>query len=176
MEDKHYLALGKFVSEYSGVELVMFFLLRHTAGLSYEVAAALFSGTRVKGAMDLIGRLHEPNGTVLPPRLKEAFGQLSAINTARDWILHWGVSEDFNTGALSVSNFKAHAARAEREMPFSAARLDTMTADLKTISAIIANNFIPAGIPERAEHEQAALAPLLYKPTQSAAPQRKSRQ
>jgi|SRR5258708_40107634 len=52
--DAYHLALGRFVSAFSDIEASMQATLWHFAGVSTPTAQAVFSGTRIEGAMQFI--------------------------------------------------------------------------------------------------------------------------
>jgi hypothetical protein len=55
--DAYHLALGRFVSAFSDIEASMQATLWHFAGVSTPTAQAVFSGTRIEGAMQFINRI-----------------------------------------------------------------------------------------------------------------------
>ncbi|MGY4828202.1 hypothetical protein ACVNIS_06470 [Sphaerotilaceae bacterium SBD11-9] len=82
--------LGRLTLAWSDVEVVLFKLLKHYAGVSWPVAQALFSGTRARNAINFI-RAIAANTELEPSRkedLEETFTQVLAINSLRDFVVH----------------------------------------------------------------------------------------
>jgi hypothetical protein len=171
--DKYYLALGKFVEMFAKVEDAVFVALVRKTGVFSPRAEALFSGTRVRDAVSFIKRLHEADSTPLPPRLAEVFGQLSAINTIRDRILHWGTwPTESGTGLQVTNRLRAHADRARHEFETSPEHLDDMRNDLEIIYAALTlyshrvarPEYPPPGSSRGQALLQFSLAPWRHKP------------
>jgi hypothetical protein len=134
--DKYYLSLGKFVDRFASAEDSLFVSLQITMKLDSKVGAAVFSGTRVKGAMAFIKRIHEARGSEVSQRLAAAFAQLSAILALRDDILHYGVRGE--SDQLRITNaIRAHAERSVKDVPVSVEMLDNMSEDLNTINTVL---------------------------------------
>ncbi|QIL73279.1 hypothetical protein G7048_24780 [Diaphorobacter sp. HDW4B] len=84
-------ALGKLTLGWADMEKVIRITLRHYAGVTPEVARALFSGTRAKTAMDMIESIAH-NTDMEKARiddLREVFPVISSINTMRDFLVHY---------------------------------------------------------------------------------------
>lgn len=83
-------ALGHLTLDWADLESAVRAVLKHYAGVSAPVARALFSGTRAKTAMNLIGSIAH-NINLDPARLsdlEEVFPVISSINTMRDFMVH----------------------------------------------------------------------------------------
>jgi hypothetical protein len=135
--DKYYLALGRFIVMYADIEGSLFVTLMRAAGIELKTAQALFSGTRVGGAISFIRRLYETRNTEIPARLDEVFRHLNAITTFRDDLLHNGVKY-LGTHLQSTNELKAHADRTLVVRDVSPELLDAMTDDLRVIGFYLA--------------------------------------
>lgn len=132
--DEVYMAcLGWFVHALAGAESMLFRLLVEKCGLKLETGAAVFSGTRMKPAMDSLNRLFESEGMALEKdALSRPFKHLSEISGVRDDILHFGTDED--DGGLFVSNAtKKHIPERATRRTVSAEDLFAMVRDLQEI-------------------------------------------
>ena len=90
-EDEEFLRqLGQLMLRWSDVEIALFKVLRHYAGVTWPVAHALFSGTRAKAAMDFIVAIADNTNMEKARRddLEGVFSQIKAINTFRDFLVH----------------------------------------------------------------------------------------
>lgn len=185
--DKYYLSLGHFIGAFSDVEQQLFLLLMLEADLSLATAQSLFSGTRAKSAMQFVGRLYESRFEEMPTRLKEAFHQLAAINTARDQLVHWAFDRDVarRTKKMVVSNnVRAHTPTSRREIEMSTELLSCLRADLLIIYAVldVHMDYLMRDIPDEnprsakvtAAFEKIAQFPWLYKPPQPTNPRDRS--
>lgn len=134
--DKYYLALGKFITAFADTEGLVFAILTREARVYPPAAQALFSGVRARGAMDLIARLSEAKGRPLNDLTKSAFRHLSAINTARDQLAHWGIQR-FGEYLETSNSMRAHTDAALKTYRVSPETVNTMTFDLTTIKSIL---------------------------------------
>ncbi|MFI4973869.1 MAG: hypothetical protein ACHP84_04940 [Caulobacterales bacterium] len=146
--DEVYMAcLGWFVHAFASTESMLFRLLAEKTRLSHATAAAVFSGTRMKPAMDAINRLLEAEGrTMEKEALSRPFSHLSDISSIRDDILHYGTEED-EGGQLFVSNMeKKHLPERATTRRVSAVDLINMILDLRDIEVhFVASMFSTAG-------------------------------
>lgn len=82
--------LGQLTLAWSDLETVIYKLLKHYAGVSDEVARAVFSGTRARTAVGFL-RAIAHNTSMESTRqsdLEEIFTQTLAINSMRDFVVH----------------------------------------------------------------------------------------
>lgn len=126
--------LGWFVHAFASTESMLFRLLVEKAGLEPEAGAAVFSGVRMKTAMDAVNRLLESRGMDdEKSALERPFGQLGIISAVRDDILHYGTEED-DFGELFVTNaVKKHLPHRIVIRTVSSVDLLAMTYDLREI-------------------------------------------
>ncbi|MCA3738055.1 MAG: hypothetical protein IM673_08370 [Phenylobacterium sp.] len=133
--DEVYMAcLGWFVHAFASTESMLFRLLVEKSGLSGTEGAAVFSGLRMKAAMDALNRLFDVRDMKLEKEaLARPFAQLGAISSIRDDLLHYGTEED-DLGGLYVSNVsKKHIPERATTRPVSAQDLIHMVHDLRDI-------------------------------------------
>lgn len=127
-------ALGRFVETLATVEMLMFALLAFYSKVSEKAARALFSGTRTDASIKLVRRLiavHDP-GAVRRKELEIIFAHLTAINDARNDIIHYG-SLPTSEGRMTTNLSRAHLPENVTWRPISAAILTAMTDDLGKI-------------------------------------------
>ncbi len=165
--ERFWLALGKFAYRYAEVESVTHEVLRIVSGTSVISAQALFSGTRIRSAMDHIKRIHEGKKEPLDPLLERAFSRLGEITTIRDRILHYGFEVKSKRRALVTDRFRVLRHRV-RSFPITVADLDALEADVNIIHACLTAYWIqkrwPSFDPERLQKtQQHALMPWNYK-------------
>lgn len=181
--DEVYMAgLGWFVHAFASTESTLFRLLVEKSGLTAAEGAAVFSGVRMKPAMDALNRLFEAKGMTLEQEaLKRPFKQLSDISAVRDDILHYGTEED-EFGVLFVSNaVKKHLPERVTNRSVSFDDLNRMVHDLRDIELhFAASMFRTAVEPSRrrmaALYTQRLAEPWLYKPPPPPSPQGGKRQ
>jgi hypothetical protein len=161
-EAAYFLALGYFMQAFAEAEMAMQVLLWKVSGLSeISTAAALLSGVKIDGAINLIRRVREAKKMPEHAQLTYIFNQLGEINSARNDIVHFGATftEDFG---ILVSNFRiAHIEERLRGFHTSSAALFNMTQDItKIIHRIIE---IVAEYDQNPTPERAVLDTWLYK-------------
>ena len=135
--DKYYLALGRFIHTFSSVESRLKSYLARLLRIDAYTANAVFSGMRMKPAMDAIRRVYERNHQELPAIYGTVVNQLGQIQSARDWIVHFGARLYEQSKPVVTNARYAHTAEAVREFPISPPLLDDMTSDLETIDYLI---------------------------------------
>lgn len=164
---KYYWALGEFIETYSRAETVAQIVLWSSGSIPPLIARAIFSGTKVKGCISYIRRIHQALELKIPQEIDDAFNQLTEINNARDNIVHYG-STTTEDGLRKISNsFIAHHKRTLKEFPISPDELNKMRIDLITIMARLLTHFY--GRPDETTDKEWSLmlengkAPFLYK-------------
>jgi hypothetical protein len=101
----YWMALGKFISEFSIVETVLNVALWRYAKLDKTIAGGLLGALRVDIAMQNINRVIEARN-LKGARINELriiFDQLGKLNRARNDIVHFGVMEERGSHSI-VSN------------------------------------------------------------------------
>ena len=172
-------ALGRFVEHFAMAESALFLNLGHHAKVTDDIGKALFSGTRVDGAISFIRRIVQ----VAPPdaetvqELDDVLAQLQAINTVRNHLVHYGTewSNDPSRERLSSNRMVALTERHLVEHRISSEMLDDMSIDLfKIYTHLMLQVLMPgASIKERVGLEiwpggEALLAAWRYKRPQPA--------
>jgi hypothetical protein len=167
-DDSYHLALGRFVDAFATAEHNLKFALAATAGVSREVAQALFSGTRVDVAIGQIRQLHEAKAISMEPEVDRVLSQMKSILTVRNAIMHYGAVFD---GSHFTTTTSAHTLpKQTKTSRHKLADLEHMTADLLVIGYRFIWMFtrhLPNAFPEAIQLlDDAARAPMQYKPPQ----------
>lgn len=83
-------ALGELTLAWSDLEIVLFKLLKHYAGVSDDVGRALFSGTRARAAIAFIDAIADNTNMDSARRddLRQIFAQIATLNQMRDFVIH----------------------------------------------------------------------------------------
>lgn len=83
-------SIGQLTLAWSTLETVLYKLLKRYAGVTDGVGRALFSGTRASAALKVIDAIADNEAMEMARRsdLTEIFGQVKAINTMRDFVVH----------------------------------------------------------------------------------------
>lgn len=168
---EYWAALGHFIDLFARAESMLQVLLWRKAGVTHQVAQAVFSGVRIDAAKDFINRIHAANDEERDPQLIETFEQLGVISKARNDIVHFGTvtsgTDRFMTNALL-----AHVPAKVRTVVVSASILDDMTADLVRIVLHLAK--VASSDEDRAKIEAAfpeTRGPWRYRPLPRALPE-----
>ena len=174
---EYWLSLGRFIHHFAQMEQQVAFLLKLATGADDAVSKSVYSGIRLKMALDCVNRLREMRHQPESPYLKRAVEQLGVINAARDMVVHHGATV-MNDLFLVSTERRMVPKKAAREA-FPPETLDAMTADLRIINKLIfvvqseyANQDLwdPDG-----EYAKALVEPWQYKSRKLAVHQRKTR-
>lgn len=123
-------ALGRFIEAFALLEAMMFYLLSHRAGVQLDVAKAVFSGTRVDAAMDLMRRINESRtGDRTDAELEDVFVHIAALLRARNDIVHFGPLAGDDNERLVTNALKALTGKQVKSQKFSTETLQNMTHD-----------------------------------------------
>lgn len=134
LEDaKYFIALGRFVDQFSYVETALHRYLIRITELKPKVANALVSGAKLKSAMDFIRRIHEAQSKEPDPAYQQIVHQLGLINSIRDAVVHYGSQYQHKNKRYASNVRSAHIEKKERYFPISDEILDTMSHDLSVI-------------------------------------------
>lgn len=167
-DDRYHLSLGRFIDAFSTAEHNLKFALAAVANVPRETAKAIFSGVRVKGAIDYIRRIFESRNETIPPDINRALSHMSAILTARDEMVHYGNTFDGTTLTMTMTTAPHTISRQAKTKRRSLGDIDDMTADLLTLGSIFISVIIrdnPNTYPEALElFRQAEQVPFRYKP------------
>jgi hypothetical protein len=171
-------ALGRFIYYYSRVENAMKITLRLVTRTRPATARALFSGVRIRGAIDFIRRTREEEGRKIPKYVEEAFGHIAGITTERDRILHYGI-HFYETGDF-VTDENAQITSKVRVTQITVDDLRDMAGDTIVVWArlLIYNQSLvrrKQPWPNRPAWVEASRRPWRYRPPQPARDQGKPR-
>jgi len=136
----YFEAVGRFCSEFSILEAVMFNTLAFYAKVPNKMARAVFSGVRVRAAMGYIKRIIqiEDPGEENKRDLEYVFKQIEAINTLRDDILHQGSVLTDDKGRITSNIVRNFTPERLVERSASTDTLNAATADLTKIGLHLA--------------------------------------
>lgn len=170
----YFAGLGELIHTFAQVEAQLQYALWEEAGVSSEVAKAIFSGVRLDQGKDYINRLTDALGRPRDPLLARGFAQLTALNKARNDIVHYGAR--FEAGLMQVSTeIAAHTPDRIRITPISKEILEAMISDLLHIKWIIQIHMIGLQRQTR-DHarwvSEATERPWRYTPPQPPSPER----
>jgi hypothetical protein len=132
------LALGRFIIAFADAEAELHKVLVQYSQVSDPVARALFSGTRAKGMIDFIRSIAHNSAMPTDRRddLEYVFGQLAAINTMRDHLVHH-TSDSYSFDDPKkriVANTRASRYGNAKGYEIGADTINAMTWDLYAIS------------------------------------------
>lgn len=132
----YYAAIGVFVTSFTHVETVLYYILIRYTGVTDETARAIFSGTRMDTAAGYLRRLSEQK--LIPTDewsyLERCLTQITRITATRNLILHYGV-ENLASKRATASNAQRAISRVKaRTVPVTVQDLDDMCWDLESIA------------------------------------------
>jgi hypothetical protein len=170
--DEYYLALGKFIVEYSELEQSMQVGLWILTKMANPIAKAIFSGVRADDACNKITRLGQVEkwSKIRNAEWKTISDRLGILRTLRNDILHYGVEWQIPDGGWITTNKNfAHIVKKITTTPVSVPILTAATADVRKLSLHLFNFIFDDGSPTR----QRVLAQELqnawqYKPSRRA--------
>lgn len=134
------MALGEFVLVFAETENQLLETLRVVGRVSKPFARAALSGVRTDAAIQYIERLFEVEAPSPAARALyvEVFPRFRNISTARNLILHYGISDD----GVATDKARALTANKVRSLPVSTEILEHMINDLLKIHAILRINLL----------------------------------
>jgi ribosomal protein S13 len=167
-DDNYHLALGRFVDAFATAEHNLKFALAATAGISHEVAQALFAGARVDVAIGQIRQLYEAQGIMIEQEVDKALSQMKVILTVRNAIMHYGAVFD---GSHFTTSTAAHTLpKQAKTSRYELNDLERMTFDLLAIGhrfIWMAVHTLPNAYPEAIKLlDDAARTAMQFKPPQ----------
>lgn len=168
--EPYFTALGRFMHRYAMLEAGLARVLRVSSGMSQAKCKALFSGTRVSGAITFVRRIHEADDKELSPWLAKAFPKINELTKVRDQILHQGFALDGEQ--IIVSNKERNIPRNVIERPYKIKDLLDLEADSCVCHACINLYLIETRYPKRyasmiPRETQIAQTAWRYRPPQS---------
>jgi hypothetical protein len=131
----YYEALGRFVDMFARVETAITLTLWHYAKTEPNIAKVIFAGAKVEVGSTYIKQLAEAINAPTEARddLTDVLQQLGIINSARNFILHYGATSVAEGNAIVSNALKAKGE--PTAFPVSPTLLDQMTADLRKITS-----------------------------------------
>jgi hypothetical protein len=133
--NEYYLALGRFVSEFTEIECTMQVALWRLSKVNSPVAQAVFSGVRAEESSSKITRIAEAENwsKERQAQWKVISNRLGILRTLRNDILHYGATWRTD-GSLLISNEGyAHAPRKIVKTPITITHLAHATSDLQKL-------------------------------------------
>ena len=113
-------------------------LLRLHAGVTPNVAKAVFSGARGDACKDFINRICDATGRAdVKERLDGPFTQLGLITSARNAIVHWGAAKQSDDTIFAINDFLAATEAKLRKVAVNPEILRDMTYDLAVINMLL---------------------------------------
>jgi hypothetical protein len=130
------MALGRFIEQFSRIEMLMHSLLTKYSDVTHLVGVALFGDMRIDASISRMHRLLKVN-FVISDEIKEEFknvaAQLSVINNIRNDILHRGVMRGVRGGNVTTNRAAVLSLDNVKEIPISKDILYQMELDLHKI-------------------------------------------
>ncbi|HEY5064350.1 MAG TPA: hypothetical protein VFC46_13400 [Humisphaera sp.] len=132
LTDDYYLALGKFVTEFSEVEKAMQIALWTVSKTEEPVAQAVFSGVRANEACNKITRIGDAENwsQIKKDEWKIITDRLSIFRSLRNDILHYGVEWQRPNEWNTTNRTFAHTAEKVSNTPITIPILQAATDDL----------------------------------------------
>jgi len=164
----YFAGLGEFIHVFSQVEAQLQYALWNEAGVSPEVAKAVFSGVRLDQGKNLIIRLQDATRKERNTLLDSAFAQLKILTSARNDIVHYGAR--FEGGKIHISTaMAAHVPERLRVTPIGKDTFQAMISDLHHIKWVVILHMLSKGTPPP-QYERDVLSaserPWQYRPPQ----------
>ena len=133
--DAFHLALGRFLTRFSGTEAFMQTILWRLARVQSPTAQAVFSGIRTEGVMQYINRIAaaEKWSKTQCDLLQFVFTQLGHINKLRNNILHYGAEPEGHDAWIVTNKQFAHVPENVSRIVISPLTLDMAASDLEKI-------------------------------------------
>ena len=164
--------LGRLLHYFAQAEGDLIALLRTASGVTNEIGGALFHGTRVESAKDLINNvLESTRRSDVKDQLSVPLAQLATIATVRNNLVHWGVNHD-GSDKLLVSNAHKYPNKI-KEYRISAKDFDNIYFDIERINIwiILLDSYLDDGDPSELDRWGNYLRrPWLYMPPQPSPP------
>lgn len=158
---KRLAALGRFILRFANTESILFTTLCVVCHVHPKIGQAIFSGTRADAAIQYIKRVFQVVN--MPGNLKASYEDLfehfTQINSARNLILHYGISS-VGDEFVATDKLKALTEDRVRSMPVSAEILDQMSADLEKINATLMLNLLASDADKQEASAKSNVGPV----------------
>lgn len=137
-EQIYYFELGRFVSQFSKAESMVFLFLADLIGMKKDECSAVISGAKTVECIGFIKRIYEARGQDVPADVLECLDRLGPLNKFRNDLLHWGADSK-----LTVTN--ALRALPDRIISYEVTpqMLKDATLDLAKATLILSNIISP---------------------------------
>lgn len=134
--DEYYIALGKFVSEFSEIEQAMQIALWIISRVNSPVAQAVFSGVRADDAANKISRIGvaEKWDEQRTAEWKAISDRLGILRTFRNNILHYGVKWERENEWVMTNRQFVHTPEKITNTPVTVPLLEAATEDIQSLS------------------------------------------
>jgi hypothetical protein len=148
--DRYYQALGRFVAEFSAVELLLQSVLWQLTRMNVTAAKAVFSGVRTEDACNKITRIGvaEAWNAEKTKRWGAISSHLGLIRELRNDILHLGASWQGGEDWLITNKGVIHTEAKLIHVPVTVAILKDATADLERMTLLLFNFAFEDDLPE----------------------------
>lgn len=180
-------AFGNFLNLWARVEQFVFELLQREAGLKRPIFNAIFPDLRTHAAISVLDRVLDAKSKKLNPMTRAALNQLAVLNTARNALVHWGISSE--DGKLFATNTARQYGTKRKPLayPYNMLAIQAMLDDTAIISKILLIEIWPVRWRKSAENYskvkaeciEALRSPWRYippQPTESLAMSRQNRE
>ena len=147
---EYFYALGQFIATFASVEHLLAHALKTLAGVTPEVALAIFSGDRIDTVKSKINRIRDFQGLPRDPDLERAFAQLTQITNVRNNLVHYRTYFLGFEAMPTVSNKSATRPEQARTTEVPPQVLYNMTRDLDAIQSTIILTLLPGDRQDRA--------------------------
>lgn len=173
---KYLLALGQFIDQFAKNEAMVHLLLQTLCKVRPKIAAAVFSGARIDGAMSFIKRIMEVEnpGKAKREEIDDLLPRLREIAALRNDIVHYG-SRVYGDQRIVTNEFLAHTDTRVRKIQVSPQMLRDATYDLNKINIHLVFNVLRGPRTPGTEPFLTILnSPWRYKPPKQAQRHRKN--
>lgn len=123
----YHLQVGRFIFNFSRLEVGLFKELCHIAQLETTVGKALLSGHRSETLISLIRRCYEARNMEIPPLLERVLQRASLLNNVRNDLVHLTVTSSM--GEMVASNRARYMPTKAKEVTVSSAMVDAIWRD-----------------------------------------------
>jgi len=154
----YWQALGRFIEDYAGVEILLFNYVVALSKMNHGIARIFYGKDQTDRLIEFANQITSANplDTELQDKTALAFGQLKKISLVRNYLVHYVSFETSDKGRIISNITKVRRGVSVTEYRASVAELSQMTADLRRISHLLV--YCLLGITRRATAERAAIA------------------
>lgn len=95
----YYFQLGRFMSQFSKAELMVFLFLTDLLGITKHECNAITSGAKIDACIKFVKRIYDARSQDIPANVLECFDKLGPLNKLRNDLVHWHTDSE-----LTVTN------------------------------------------------------------------------